>query len=233
MTQNTFAIQMINSGISNYEEYQHIYTVLKKIITTKAFYFKKDNSFLIIVCYTQELFNFLINKRRQIEKQLILEKIKIKQVRVELGILDETISSSNKKGCSNCGSFLLSEKSTLCSLCINQKRVKFRNRVVSILSEHPWIQHHELDQSLQKELVLADFLREKKFYITQLYDNIEQYIKEAKYAPKKQTLEMLKQKIEEFVILKRNVSPENLTMETIESTIHPQWYNYYCQKVLR
>lgn len=164
---------------------------------------------------------------REIPKELLIEA---KSLKATLREPIERLLSKQKKNkknvCSVCGSDLIKQDSRYCSLCVSQAKDQKNETIHKLLNETPWIKYEEIDINIVQGFSYKAFQQEKKFKTNKIYDIIEkEYILLKTGHPI--DLVMFKTKIEEYVILKLSMNPNELNSEAITNNIPKKWNKIY------
>jgi hypothetical protein len=126
--------------------------------------------------------------------------------------------------CKQCHSVVLKTNSQICNFCENDILAKKRLLIQNILKESPWVKYNDCDENFKQLVLKSDFNQGKRFYIAKLYDTINQYYFEVLASKSQKKGEIFRQKLEELVLLKSQISPENLTTSFVTKNISQRKY---------
>jgi hypothetical protein len=135
----------------------------------------------------------------------------------------------NSKICSNCGT-AVSSAETLCSVCSQEQLLQGKKLIRGILDEAPWLKFEDLNEDQLKNIKKDQFNKEKRFYITKLYDRIKQGSYEL-YRSGDSNLRMkLQQLSSTLVSLKTTLTPDKITEEQVIAIIGQKPYKVIFNK---
>jgi hypothetical protein len=166
-------------------------------------------------------------------KKTILEKLQekvpsIKEIRVQIEPLPANkMKTNNESPCHHCGSTLLREGETFCSLCKSEVLDTERQRVFQFLREAPWVHYQDLEEKDKKLIDYEAFMRERTFQIKRIYDKIDLEYWSWHRTKDLVCLNRFKTIIEEYVITKLNIHPQHLTSDAIKTNVSARWYKLY------
>ena len=165
---------------------------------------------------------------KEIVKQLKVKGVEINKIIVTAEEEEDEENNKNKKKnkCVKCGTFLIANKQKLCSMCSFEKSEDKRREIRKLLNETPWISYKEIKIDILYEV----FMKEKKFKKDEIYDKIINCFKEYKKSGNKELLNVIKLKTEEYVLMKCEIKPENMTEDIIINNISARMHRYYIEK---
>jgi hypothetical protein len=166
-------------------------------------------------------------------KKTILEKIKekipsIKDIHIQIEPQEkEQDVAQHIQPCQRCGTLLLRKGETLCALCTSSILDIERQRVFQFLQEAPWIRYEELEEKDKKLIDYEGFMRERTFQIKRIYDKIDLEYWAWHRTKDPKSLNRFIIGIQEYVITKLNIHPQDLTPDTIKANVPARWYKQY------
>ncbi len=169
-------------------------------------------------------------------KNKVLEKLKehdksIKEIRVQIEPSENyQRHQKSQTPCQQCGTILLREGESLCSFCRSFELDAQRQRIFQFLREAPWIRYQDLDEIDRKLIDYEAFMRERTFQINRIYDKIGMEYWSWHRNKNVTSLNQFKTSIEEYVITKLNIHPQDLTGDHIKSNVSARWYKLYEQR---
>lgn len=169
-------------------------------------------------------------------KNKVLEKLKeqdkkIKEIRIQIEPNENKHSQKRKTlPCQRCGTVLLREGENHCAFCRSLELDAQRQRIFQFLREAPWIRYQDLEENDKKLIDYEAFMRERTFQINRIYDKIGMEYWSWYRNKDLISLNQFKTSIEEYVITKLNIHPQDLTGDHIKSNVSARWYKLYEQR---
>jgi hypothetical protein len=177
--------------------------------------------------------NAMVAQQWMFLKKTILEKLQekiptLKEIRIQIEPQESLQKhENNNQPCHRCGSALLRQGENLCSLCLSENLNVDRQRVFQFLREAPWIRYQDLEEKDKKLIDYEAFMRERTFQIKRIYDKIDLEYWAWHRMKDTRHLNQFKTNIEEYVITKQNIHPQNLNNEIIKANVSARWYKLY------
>ena len=208
-----------------------LYEIYKSAVSPQLIRITKDifykNKTLFIETTDQVWASQLLFYKKQIMENMKKEKIDIKDIKILSGYEPPPKEHPKNHSCKRCGSKLISPENKYCSLCLFESNEGKRARVYAILKETPWLHYEDLDEKDKKRVTYSEFTQEKAFQIQRFYDTINQCYRECQRDKQAGLLQVLKEKVEEYVILKVGIQPEQVNETIIQQHVSTAIFKQY------
>lgn len=172
----------------------------------------------------------LIYYKSEFLKKLKEQHKDVRDVKIVAGYDSQKTENALKNSCRRCGSKVIVENQIECAVCLFERKEEKRLRIWKVLKETPWIHYEDWDERDKKNISYLEFTGERAFQIQQLYDTIIQCCRQYQKERQPSLLAGIREKIEEYILLKLGIQPEQLNETTVKQHVSTTLYKYYQMK---
>ncbi len=172
----------------------------------------------------------LIYYKSEFLKKLREHHKDLRDIKIIAGYDSQQEQTSPENRCRRCGSRVIEKNQQECAVCLYASKEEKRLRIWKVLKETPWIRFEDWNKKDKRNISYLEFTGEKAFQIQQLYDTINQCCREYHRERRPSLLGVIKEKIEEYVLLKLGIQPEHLNETMVQQHVSATLYKYYQMK---